>query len=235
MKSDVCYYNKHLCSCRVVALTKWLKEPHIWTCLCVCRALIWRGRSVLWPMPSALPGIRKTPCGMFSTSPPWRLCPAFRIGLRSNAPRHGEALSGFLSSLPGLRFTSTHPLSERTAPKAACSCRTRDPVCAQMCHTAYGLISLLNSCLIVFALKKKDNTIITRTKIILQSISFFFFRTEYLCSEISSFNLPGAHVLIRRHQWQTGREITYKYGDYWRKLELEKLSSRKQCACLNID
>lgn len=106
-------------------------------------------------MPSALPGIRKTPCGMFSTSPRWRLCPAFRIGLRSNAPVHAEALSGFLSSLPGLRVTSTHPPSERTAPKAACSCRTRDPVCAQMSHTAHGLILLLNSCLIVFALKKK--------------------------------------------------------------------------------
>lgn len=183
MKSDVCYYHKHTCSCRVAVLTEGLKEPHIWPCLCVYRALIWRGRSAPWPMPSALPGIRKTPCGMFSTSPHWRLCPAFRIGLRSNAPVHAEALSGFLSSLPGLRFTSTHPPSERTAPKAACSCRTRDPVCAQMSHTAHGLILLLNSCLIVFALKKKDNTIITRTNIISQN---FFFFEGYLSSELSS-------------------------------------------------
>lgn len=96
--------------------------------LCVHRAVIWRGRSVLWPMQSAPQSIRKTASVMFSTSPPWRPCPA-SIGLSSNVLAHVVASSGSLSSRPRLRFMSTLLPLERTGPKAACSCRTG--VCQQ--------------------------------------------------------------------------------------------------------
>lgn len=100
--------------------------------LFVYRALIWRGRSVPWPTQSAPPSIPKTASVMFSTSPPWLLCPA-SICLSSNVLAHVAASSGFLSSRPGLRFMSTRLPLERTGPKAACSCRTGVHQQAELC------------------------------------------------------------------------------------------------------
>lgn len=90
------------------------------------REPVWRGRSGPWPTQSAPPSIQRTASATCSMSPRWRPSPA-STGLSSNVPAHVADSSGSLSSRPGLRFTSTRPPSERTGPRAACSCRSGDP------------------------------------------------------------------------------------------------------------